>query len=340
MQLRFRKWLTAIDPDFRLRNTSLSEAKGSGGDNGLQAFLDSQNRSFKDFLAKLLEAKKITDPRLVREAEALIADTSYRIFNYGQELIRIASAGRSRLTGADVLQAATEAAGRLWELLWRPQSYAAAQTWETRFPLSVQRGGIVGTVRAFINNLIGHFAQRLRKSRAGVSTMQQSQIDAPMDPQARAANPEGEWDEWRAAILRELIKDLRSEEARNEGGKHGQARIRNLRWAIAIAEKQMAIPYQWRSMPEVMAEIPNLRGVGRGGLQQTLKALIDDARMRVVAKIGTEKEQAVAYGLQRRRRARLQRAHLEGRFLPFSRTFGQFLLRDRPRAVRTALGAI
>ena len=53
-------------------------------------------------------------------------------------------------------------------------------------------------------------------------------------------------------------------------------------------------------MPEVMAEIPGLRGVPRGGLQQALKNLIDDARMRAVKRLGTEKEQAVAYGLQRR----------------------------------------
>ena len=52
-------------------------------------------------------------------------------------------------------------------------------------------------------------------------------------------------------------------------------------------------PYQWRSMPEIMAEIPELREVGRGGLQQVLKGLIDDARRRVVARLGSEKEQAV-----------------------------------------------
>ena len=71
-------------------------------------------------------------------------------------------------------------------------------------------------------------------------------------------------------------------------------------WAIAVADSQMAFPYQWRSMREVMAEIPGLQGVPRGGLQQVLKNLIDDAQMRVVKKMGTEKEQAVAYGLQRR----------------------------------------
>jgi hypothetical protein len=141
-----------------------------------------------------------------------------------------------------------------------------------------------------------------------------SQIEAQIDPAARATTPAGEWDEWRTAILRELIQDLRNEEETNQGGKHWQARLRNLRWAIAIAEKQMAVPYQWRSMPEVMAEIPELRGIGRGGLQQTVKALIDDARNRVVATMGSDREQAVAHWLQTRRRARLQRTQVEGRF--------------------------
>jgi hypothetical protein len=51
-------------------------------------------------------------------------------------------------------------------------------------------------------------------------------------------------------------------------------------------------------MPEVMGEIPELRGVRRGGLQQTLKRLIDDARLRAVKRLGTEKEQAaMASGL-------------------------------------------
>jgi hypothetical protein len=34
--------------------------------------------------------------------------------------------------------------------------------------------------------------------------------------------------------------------------------VQSLRWVIEIAEKQMEVPYQWRSMPEVMAEIPGL----------------------------------------------------------------------------------
>jgi hypothetical protein len=300
----FWQWLVAASP-----NLYFTE-----GDEGLQSFIDSQNQSFKDFLRKLLEVGKITHPRLVKEAEALIADQSNSLFDYGEELLKIASGGRGRLAGGDTLHAATEAAGRMWEKLWRPESYAGTQTWETRFPLSAQRGGIRGTLRAVASNLIGHFAQRLRKSRAGVATLQRSEIDAPIDPAARATTPAGEWDEWRTAILRELVQDLRSKEASNQGGKHWQARIRNLRWAIAIAEKQMAIPYQWRSMPEVMAEIPELRGIRRGGLQQTLKALLDDARNRVVKRLGTEKEQAVAYGLQRRGHRSL--GQTEGRILP------------------------
>src|SRR5262249_41759799 len=157
----------------------------------------------------------------------------------------------------------------------------------------------------YANYLLGHYSQRLRKSRSRLPTLQWSQIDAaPIDPVAPASDPAGEWDEWRAAILAELIHDLRRAEASNPGGKHWQARVRNLRWAVIIAEKLLAIPYQRRSMAEVLQEIPELRGIHRGGLQQTLKALIDDARMRVVAKIGTSKEQGVAQWLQSRRHAR------------------------------------
>ena len=292
------------------------------GDEGRQAFIDSQNRSFQAFLRELLAARKITDPRLVQEAEALLADPS--LFQYGEELLKLAARGRGRLAGGDTLQAATEVAGRLWETLWRPQAYPGTQTWETRFPRSVHRGGLRGTVRAYANYLLGHFAQRLRKSRARFPTVQWSQIDAPLDPVAPAADPAGEWGEWRAAILAELIHDLRRAEASNPGGKHGQARLRNLRWALAVAEKQLAIPYQWRSMAEVMQEIPELRGIPRGGLQQTLKALIDDARMRVVAKMGSDKEQGVARWLQRRRQAR-RRARVEETFGPMAGTFRQFL---------------
>src|SRR5690349_9939481 len=43
-------------------------------DEGLRAFIDAQNSSFMVFLQQLLTARRITDSRLVREAEALVAD--------------------------------------------------------------------------------------------------------------------------------------------------------------------------------------------------------------------------------------------------------------------------
>ena len=70
-------------------------------------------------------------------------------------------------------------------------------------------------------------------------------------------------------------------------------------------------------MSEVMEGIPELPEVARGGLQQALKNLIDDARMRVVKRLGTEKEQAMAYGLQRRGHRSL--GQTEGRFLSWQR---------------------
>jgi hypothetical protein len=210
----FWEWLVAASP-----NLCFTE-----GDEGLRAFIDSQNRSFKDFLRKLLEVGRITHPRLVREAEVLIADQSNSLFNYGAELLKIASGGRGRLAGGDTLHAATEAAGRMWEKLWRPDAYPGTQSWETRFPRSARRGGLRGTVKSFADYLVGHFAQRLRKSRASVSTVQQSQLDAPIDPAARATTPADEWEEWRTAIIGELVKDLHDEMAR-EGGKHWQARV-------------------------------------------------------------------------------------------------------------------
>ena len=121
--LRFCEWVIAVG------TVPFFEARGLGGsrsDIGRQAFIDSQNWSFKDFLKKLLAAKKITDPLLVQEAQALVAPDSS--FSYGRELLRIATMGRARLAGGDAIHAATEAAGKLWEKVWRPESYAAARS--------------------------------------------------------------------------------------------------------------------------------------------------------------------------------------------------------------------
>src|SRR5215831_8572307 len=122
----FREWLRLPYPSM-----PIFEARS---DVGRQAFIDSQNWSFKGFLKELLDARKITEPQLVQEAETLIADHSNSIFNYGTELLRMASAGRCRLAGGDALQAATEAAGRMWEKLWRPESYAGGEPGRAAFP--------------------------------------------------------------------------------------------------------------------------------------------------------------------------------------------------------------
>ena len=85
----------------------------------------------------------------------------------------------------------------------------------------------------------------------------------------------------------------------------------------------MAFPYERRSMREIMDEIPELRGV-RGGLQQTLTNLIDAARNRVLAKMGTEREKAVARSLQRGRRRRMPPVQVEGMVWP---SFGDWIQR-------------
>jgi hypothetical protein len=74
-------------------------------------------------------------------------------------------------------------------------------------------------------------------------------------------------------------------------------------------------------MPEVMEEIPELPEVARGGLQQALKNLIDDARMWVVKRLGAGKKQAVAYGLQRRSRRTLGKRRQDSRRASSSKTF-------------------
>jgi hypothetical protein len=89
-----------------------------------------------------------------------------------------------------------------------------------------------------------------------------------------------EWDDLKRAILNDLEAQLRKEtEAR---GPHWQSRVRNLRWAVEIVKRQMALPWEWRSMPEVAAEIPGLQAGLRGGLADQLKRRIDLARRKAL----------------------------------------------------------
>jgi hypothetical protein len=156
-------------------------------------------------------------------------------------------------------------------------------TWETRNRFSAERNGIRGTIRSWARNKAGHFAARINKLRAGVTTRQISQVhdpDNPFDPPARPQMSDLEWDDLKRAIISDLETQLRKEfEAQ---GPHWRSRVRNLRLAVEIVTRQMAIPWEWRSMPEIADEIPGLEAGLRGGLADQLKRRIDQARRKAL----------------------------------------------------------
>jgi hypothetical protein len=253
-----------------------------GDEEGFKAYLDQTNAEFRKMIGTILRMGKFTDPRNEAEARVIVDDPSY--FNYAQELLAAASGGRARLRGADVLDGAQDVNGQLWMTLLNPKLYEpGGVTWESKNPFSAERGGIRGTVRSWARNAAGHFAARLTKRRATVATHQISQIhdpDNPFDPPARPQMSDLEWHDLKRAILNDLETQLRREvEAQ---GPHRQSRVRNLRLAVEIVKRQMAIPWEWRSMPEIAAEIPGLEAGLRGGLADQLKRRIDLARRRAL----------------------------------------------------------
>jgi hypothetical protein len=252
------------------------------GDEGHLAFIDQTNREFRKMIGAILRMGKFTDTRNDAEARAIVNDPAF--FNYAQELIAAASGGQARLRGQDILDGAQEANVQLWMTLLNPKLYEPeGVTWESRNPFSAERGGIRGTIRSWARNKAGHFAARINKLRSGVTTRQISQIhdpDSPFELPARPAMSDLEWDDLKQAILSDLEAQLRQEiEAQ---GPHWRSRARNLRWAVEIVKRQMAIPWEWRSMPEVADEIPGLEAGLRGGLADQLKRRIDLARRRAL----------------------------------------------------------
>jgi hypothetical protein len=252
------------------------------GDEGYQAFIDQTNRAFRGMIGAILQMGKFTDPRNEAEAKAIVADPDY--FNYAQELVAAASGGRARLRGQDAVDGAQDANVQLWMTLLNPKLYEPeGVTWESRNPFSAGRNGIRGTIRSWARNKAGHFAARLNKLRSGVTTRQISQIhdpDSPFEPPARPAMSDLEWEDLKQAIIHDLETQLRKEiEAQ---GPHWRSRVRNLRWAVEIVKRQMAIPWTWRSMPEIADEIPGLEAGLRGGLADQLKRQIDLARRRAL----------------------------------------------------------
>jgi hypothetical protein len=254
----------------------------SEGDEGYQAFIGQTNREFRTWIGAILRMGKFTDPRNEAEARAIVADPHH--FNYAQELLAAASGGRARLRGQDVLAGAQDANVQLWMKLLNPELYEPENvTWESKNPFSAERGGIRGTIRTWARNAAGHFASRLHKRRAAVAIHQISQIqdpDQPFEPPARSEESEMEWSDIRNAIINDLEMQLRREI--DAQGPHWQSRARNLQWAVEIVRRQMAIPWEWRTMPEVAREIPGLQSGLRGGLADQLKRRIDQARRKAL----------------------------------------------------------
>jgi hypothetical protein len=257
------------------------------GDAGYQAFLNQTNREFRAWIGTLLQMGKFTDRKNEAEARAIVADPSY--FNYAQELVAAASGGRARLRGQDVLHGAQEANFRLWTKLLNPKLYEPENvTWETRNPFSATRGGIRGTIRSWARNVAGHFAASIQKRRTGVATYQASQIQEPdnlFDPPARSEESEMEWEDLKNAIINDLEGQLRKEI--ESQGPHWKSSVRNLRWAVEIVKRKMALPWEWRSMPEVAADVPGLQARLRGGLADQLKRRIDQAKRKALGEAYT-----------------------------------------------------
>jgi hypothetical protein len=278
MMLTFWEWL-GQGYEFGFVQRLLREMRG---DEGYQAFLDQTNREFRTWIRTLLQMGKFTDPRNEAEARAIVADPTF--YNYAQELLAAASGGRARLRGQDVFGGGQDVNVELWMTLLNPKLYdPEGVTWESRNPDSAARNGIRGTIRAWARNKAGHFAARLNKRRAAVTTHQISQIqdpDNPFEPPARASMSALEWDDLKRAIVNDLETQLRKEN--DDQGPHWQSRVRNLRWAVEIVQRQMAIPWEWRSMPEIAAEIPGLQAGLRGGLADQLKRRIDQARRKAL----------------------------------------------------------
>ena len=95
-------------------------------------------------------------------------------------------------------------------------------------------------------------------------TMQFSQLDrdqASIEPTFfRRVLPgqedftEDRWNELKSRAinyLERMLDDLKAE--KGEGGAHWQSRVRNMKNAIEVVQRQMAFPWTWRDFSEVLA---------------------------------------------------------------------------------------
>jgi hypothetical protein len=121
-----------------------------------------------------------------------------------------------------------------------------------------------------------------------VATHQISQLDPdnPFDPPARPLMSDLEWRDIRQAVIDDLESELRKV---IEGkGPHWRSRARNLSWAVEVVKAQMAIPWEWRSLPAVARDVPGLEAGLRGGLADLLKRRIDQARRKALGEAARE----------------------------------------------------
>ena len=136
----------------------------------------------------------------------------------------------------------------------------------------------------------------------GVVTHQFGQLQRPFDSPGRPERSNLEWNDLRQAIINDLEKQLQKEISSQ--GAHWQSRVRNLRWAAEVVQRQMAMPWEWRSMPDVIEEIPDLKAkltnaqgkLLRGGLVNTLKGVIDRARSKALGECSQRNRSNATHG--------------------------------------------
>jgi hypothetical protein len=115
--------------------------------------------------------------------------------------------------------------------------------------------------------------------------------DDPFEPPARPLMSDLEWRDIRQAVIDDLETQLRKV---IEGkGPRWRSRARNLRWAVEVGRRQMAVPWEWRSMPEVAPDVPGLEAGLRGGLADLLKRRIGQARKRALGEATDNKSDQV-----------------------------------------------
>src|SRR5262252_791598 len=307
--LRFAEWAFVVGVELPLPSIPLFEMQRLGGrrsgyDEGEQEFIDSTNTLMRTIIGQLLAAGKFTDPRNEAEAKQIEADHSGTFFPYAQALMKAARGGSAQMSGADILQAAEEANGQIWMDVLNPELYKKpGVTWESLNPASADLTGIRGNLNKRAYRATANYARAMQERRVGMRTVQMSQLEkgersGVTDPEAGGGDESREnmeWEDLRQGVLANIQDELDNERMSGGSGTNYQKRIQKLQWALEIAQRQMAIPWTWRPMPEVIAEIPELADLPRGGATHELQQIVNRAKMRA---LGQEQQESVRLALE------------------------------------------